>query len=337
MPAAEAQDVRSLRPAFTMLELLVVIAIVAILMALLVPAVQQARSTARRVQCANNLKQLGLAAHSFHDTNRAFPPARLILQVPRTLADVGSSIAIDEPTWPVRLLPFLEQSNAHDEWDEYATYTQQPASARNRALAVLLCPSRHTRGDASVPDEVVTITAVCGCPAGTQTVPGGAVIDSATNHGDLSPGAVGAPTDFYWGGYGTGVIISSCPAGDDTELQGDWLDKVRLMDVNDGTSNTLLIGEMHVPTKYNKSTPYNGPAYLGRYLTNFSRIAGPGVPLAHSSSDQRVNEFSFGSPHSGIVQFVLADGAVRQISTSISTPLLGRLSNRHDGLPVKGF
>ena len=118
------------RPGFSLPELLVVIAIIAILVALLLPAVQQARSAARRVQCANNLKQLALAAHSFHDANGAFPPARLILDAPRSLSDIGDSVALDEPTWPVRLLPYLEQTNVHQQWDEYATYGQQPASAR---------------------------------------------------------------------------------------------------------------------------------------------------------------------------------------------------------------
>lgn len=322
---------------FTMIELLVVSMIIAILSALLLPGVQQARSTARRVQCANNMKQLALAAHSFHDVNGAFPPARLILNIARALTDVGDSIGLDEPTWPIRLLPYLEQSNAHLLWEEYATYAQQPSSARNQALPVLLCPERHSAANAVIPDEVVNITAPCGCPAGIQTVPGGAIIDYAGNHGDLSTGAVNASSDFYWGGNGTGVIISSRPDGDEQAIEAAWLDKVRIADVTDGTSNTLMFGEMHVPRGRDRSTPYNGPAYLGRYLTNFSRIAGPGVPLAHSPVDQRAREFSFGSAHAGIVQFALADGSVRQINTAISTRLLGHLANRHDGQSTGTF
>lgn len=325
------------RSGFTLLELLVVVATIAILIALLLPAVQQARSSARRVQCANNLKQLGLAAHSFHDANDAFPPGRLILDVPRGLTNIGDSVALDEPSWPIRLLPYLEQKNAHEQWDEYATYGQHPASVRSRPLAVLLCPERHSTDNAVTPDEVVSLTAICGCPIGTQTVPGGAIIDYAACHGDLSPGAVNAPTDFYWGGNGTGVIISSRPAGTEAAIERDWLDKVRVADLVDGTSNTLLFGETHIPKGSNKSTPYNGPAFFGRYLTNFARIAGPGVPLAHSSTDQRANQYSFGSSHAGIVQFSLADGAVRAISTSISTRVLGSLANRKDGQTVGEF
>ena len=326
-----------LRPAFTLLEVLVVIAVIGVLLSLLVPGVQQVRAAARRIHCANNLKQLGLAAHLFHDTYGVFPPARLILDVKRTGLDIGNSVALDEASWPVHLLPYLDQANVYDEWDEYGTYLGQTPVARNRAIAVFLCPARHSVSEAVVPDEQIVITAACGCPAGLQTVPGGAIIDYAANHGDLSPGAVNAPTDFYWGGNGTGVLISSRPAGNQKTVEPDWLDKIGIVDVADGTSNTLLIGEPHIPEGSDKSTPYNGPAYFGRYLTNFARIGGPGVPLAHSSTDQRADQFSFGSSHVGFVQFALADGSGRQISTSTSTRVLGYLANRHDGQPAGGF
>jgi len=323
--------------AFTLIELLVVIAIVGILVALLLPGVQQARSAARRIQCLNNLKQLGLAAHSFHDTFDAFPPARLILHVPRLQNEAGTRVGMDEPTWLVRLLPFVEQTALHSQWDEYETYGQHSPAARNRAVSVYLCPERHSADAAVVGDKRITITAPCGCPAGTQLAPGGAVADYAANHGDLSPGAVNLPTDFYWGGNGTGVIISSRPVGDQTDIGRDWKDKVRLSDVTDGSSSTLMIGEQHVPRGEDLTTPYNGPAYFGRYLTNFSRIGGPGVPLAHHPDDQRANSYSFGCAHSGIVQFVLADGSARPVSTAISTRVLGNLANRHDGNTVGEF
>lgn len=320
-----------LRGGFSLIELLTVIAVISILIAMLLPAVQQARAAARRIHCSNNLKQLALAAHHFHDTHGALPPARLILDTPRTLADIGFSVALDEPSWPVRLLPYLEQSNFHDEWDEYQVYGDHSASVRNLALNSFLCPDRHNASNAVVPDQTVILTAACGCPLGLQTVPGGAIIDYVANLGDLSPGAVSAPTDFYWGGNGTGLLISSRPAGNATLIERDWLDRIRFADVTDGTSNTLLIGEPHVPVGNDNLTPYNGPAYFGRYLTNFARIAGPGVPLAHSPTDQRAGEFSFGSPHPGIVQFAFGDGSVQAINTSISTRILGRLANRKDG------
>ena len=327
----------SFRVGFTLIELLVVIAIIGILVSLLLPAVQQTRSAARRIQCSNNLKQLGLAAHSFHDTHGAFPPARLILDVPRGRNDQGTRVGMDEPSWLIRLLPYIEQANVHDQWDEYQTYGQNPAEARNHALGIFLCPSRHSADRAVVDDEVVRITAPCGCPSGTQVVPGGAIADYGANHGDLSPGALSRPTDFYWGGNGTGVIISSRPKGDETAIKRDWLDKIDTADVTDGLSNTLMIGELFIPRGEDMKTPYNGPAYFGRHLTNFARIGGPGVPLAHGPDDQRANLYSFGSLHDGIVQFALADGSVRPIATSVSTRVLGYLSNRRDGNTVGEF
>ncbi len=325
------------RNGFTLIELLVVIAIIGILVSLLLPAVQQARSAARRMQCSNNLKQLALAAHSFHDTYQAFPPARLILDAPRTQNDDATRIGMDEPSWLVRLLPFLEQSALHDSWDEYTVYGTHPASVRNQALSVFLCPERHSPDSAVAPDKTIRITSACGCPVGVQFAPGGAVADYVANHGDLSPGALGRSTDFYWGGNGTGVIVSSRPVGDETQIRRDWLDKIGMSDVSDGTSNTILIGEPHVPLDSDLTTPFNGPAYYGRHLTNFSRIGGPGVPMAHNRNDQRAGVYSFGSSHAGIVQFAMTDGSVRPVSTSLSTRVLGHLTNRTDGEAVSEF
>ena len=318
------------RSGFTIIELLVVIAIIGSLFALLLPAIQQARAAARKTQCANNLKQLGLATHSFYDIYSAFPPARLILDVPRFINPSGSYVCLDEPTWLVRLLPFVEQSALHEQWDEYKPYGLNPASAQSKPLPVFLCPDRHSADSAVSVGGTITIISPCGCPGVTHSVQGGAVADYAANHGDLSPGALNLPTDFYWGGNGTGVIVSSRPVGDVTDIGRDWKDKVRLKDITDGASNTLMIGEPHIPLGEENKTPYNGPAYFGRHLTNYARIAGPGVPLAHNNNDQRANLFSFGSPHSGVVQFTFADGSVRGISTSISTRVLGNLANRRD-------
>lgn len=188
------------RCGFTLIELLVVIAVISVLVALLLPAVQQARGAARRMHCANNLKQLGLAAHSFHDSFSALPPARLVLPVIRSAGATANLPGLDEPSWLVRLLPFIEESAFHSRWDEYATFANQDPSVQNVALPAFLCPERHSADDAVTETTVVKITAPCGCPAGTQTVVGGAISDYAGNHGDLSPGAIGEFSDFYWGG-----------------------------------------------------------------------------------------------------------------------------------------
>ena len=325
------------RGGFTLIELLVVIAVIGILIALLLPAVQQARAAARRSQCKNNLKQIGLALHNFHDTHQAFPPARLILNLTRLNDDMGLMTGMDEPSWLVWVMPYVEQSQLYHEFDTFAPYGAQPLTARNKPLSVYLCPDRHTADSAVTPTEQVNLVAPCGCVAGLQTVPGGAVADYVGNHGDLSPGASRLPTDFYWGGNGTGVLNSSRPKEVNGVVERDWIDKTRMADVTDGTSSTLMVGEPHIPRGQLGKTPYNGPAYFGRHLTNFSRIGGPGVPLAHHENDQRASLYSFGSPHAGVVQFCMSDGSVRAISTSISTTVLGDLTNRRDGAVVGDF
>jgi len=100
------------RRAFTLVELLVVIAIIGILVALLLPAVQAAREAARRAQCSNNLKQMGLAAHNYHDTFRSFPPG--------AITDGPCCSAKSRVNWAIALLPYMEQTSLYDEYDHDA-------------------------------------------------------------------------------------------------------------------------------------------------------------------------------------------------------------------------
>lgn len=318
------------RSGFTIIELLVVIAVVGILMALLLPAVQQAREAARATQCRNNLKQIGTATLNFHDTWNALPPGRLMYRPGATnLCGRGT------PTWFVRILPFLDAEPFYGQWGIIESVSNQSIDVRRRPLNVFLCPTRRGTENAFSPTKTVTMSASCGC-SGTVTFPGGATVDYAGNHGDLSPGARGFTSDFYFGGNGNGVIVSSrakCNGNDPV----DWIDKISIRDVTDGVSNTILAGELHIPHGKLNAVPENTSGYNGWHLSASMRIGGPGVPIAPSSNYQDSRLYSFGSWHHGGCNFVISDGSVRTVANGIDTTTLGRLCNRADDQPISAF
>lgn len=334
MPSPTRTDRCSVFPrgGFTLIELLVVIAIVGVLIALLLPAVQQARAAARVTECRSHLRQLALATHNFHDTFLVFPPASL---KPRPGDAAEFTCGGTEPSWPIRLLPYVERSAQFADWNLSRPFETHSSQVRSRSVPLYLCPSRRGSGQAVASDQTVTFTMPCGC-TGTTTMPGGATIDFGANLGDPSPGLTGSASDLYWGGNGTGVMIVSrpdCRSGQPV----NWVDPIRVRDITDGMSQTFLFGEMHIPRGHTNATPFNGPAYNGNHFASFARIAGPGFPLLSPDREDELASFHFGSWHHGFVQFALADGSVRSISNSISTSLLGRLAHRADGTPVGEF
>ena len=303
--------IQATRKGFTLIELLVVIAIIAILISLLVPAVQKVREAAARTQCANNLKQFGLATHNYHNVAKALPPSRL---------DYDGGV-----TWCVLLLPYLEQGPFFGEWDLTQEYYEQPASVRATAVALFFCPARRTPGSTPLSSGVDHPES-----GWTSTDFPGALGDYACCEGDNSNGQFNTPN-------ADGAMIladyvnSSGWEGPWTILR--WHSRTKFSTITDGISNTFLIGEKHVKRgAWGKSTG-DGCLWNGDPENqNSGRVAGNSYLLAHSPNDNY--NIQFGSYHPNVCQFVFCDGSVRAIPTSIDGTTLSRLAVRNDGQPV---
>ena len=317
MKSHRSRKLIPVRSGFTLIELLVVIAIIAILIALLLPAVQQAREAARRSQCKNNLKQIGLAVQNFHDVKGTLPSSRLGPQ---------------HASWVVQILPYLDQVSLYKQWNLNDTYYLQKASARTTSVPMLYCPSRRTPS-LSTQFEISST----GLPD-TQQYPG-ALGDFAANGGAHVDAIVDNPLC-------SGVM---CQA--QSQLSGSQIvntqSRTGMRDLKDGTSHVFLVGEKHVPeSKFGQSGPSwgDGSIYNGDFPRNYNRLAGrdvvgqPRFKLAANGEDLSGPwHCRFGSHHPGVCQFVFADGHVATLNVSVDIDVLHKLAVRNDGKPVEDF
>jgi len=310
---------------FTLLELLVVITIIGILTALLLPAVQAAREAGRRMQCSNNLKQIGLGVHSFHEARRAIPPAHL-----------NGCGAV---SWAVLIMPHVEMQTVIDKIDLTHSWYSMPHDIVAGQVPLYYCPSRG---------RLVWLSKDVNARYGYNHPDGGALADYAISAGD------GSHYPWYYqlgypDGIGLGVayrpdFISGAftPPGDSGNIYSGWSLMMKFAHVHDGLSSTLLIGEKFVHPDHQGRTYWgDGTFWSGDLHSPTTRVAGPGYPLAQSDADPAVLpdylHMPFGGPHtSGICQFVFCDGRVRELSPSINTTVLGNLANREDGNVIPG-
>jgi prepilin-type N-terminal cleavage/methylation domain-containing protein len=308
--------------AFTLIELLVVIAIIAILIGLLLPAVQKVREAAARMQCANNLKQIGLGCHNYNDSVGFLPPAL---------------IADHWGTWAVLILPYIEQQNGYNLWNIQTQFYQQTTAAQQLQVKTYYCPARRAPTQLSSPGDKPDN----GVPS-SNTYPG-ALSDYAGCAGNLA--SYSAPINPIWldSPMAPGTIVSSnvcLPNSGGVVGSGAaatvpmFKGQVTLTGITDGTSNTLLVGEKQVPTVNFGVSVGDGSIYCGDHEWNYTRAVGPTVPLAAGPTDTTSWQNKFGSNHTGVVQFVLADGSVRSLATSTDTTVLGGLATRNGGEAV---
>jgi type II secretory pathway pseudopilin PulG len=284
----------------------VVLAILAMLMALLLPAVQKVREAAARASCGNNLKQIGLAMQMYHNDHNKLPPNRL--------SDLHA-------TWAVLILPYLEQRNLHARWDLVNTYYGQSDVARMTAVSTYFCPSRRS----------------------PQTPP---LVSVAGDQDDDTGPGLGPHTPGALGDYGTCTGTDNCDGCDcdgqtyngafraAINQYGQPLGSITFNQITDGLSNTLFVGDKHVLLNSFGYGVLDCSLYNGDYWMCSSRSVGPNYRLAQSPTDKVIG---FGGYHPGICQFVLGDGSVRSISIGTDPNTLALLANIADGQPIPDY
>lgn len=335
------------RSAFTLIELLVVIAIIAILIALLLPAVQQAREAARRSQCKNNLKQIGLAAHNFHDVYNGLPPL---------------SVGPERGTFWQMILPYMDQTNLYELFNggnaltggdntslwrgQQGNWDDLNSGERNKTqVSGYFCPSRRASGIKN---------------GGRSRGPLGDYATTNLRRNLTAAGLPSASEDGWWSHYnpcngthannnkGAIVVARSEDCGASGDLRWElWKPRTAFRDITDGTSNTFMVGEKHVTQRgFGRCCGGGANNSDGSWISvtgswreynvsrNITKRFGKGP---NDLTGDPARGYGFGSWHTGMIQFLMCDGAVKNISLNIDEGTKNRLGHRSDGQPVGEF
>ena len=346
------------RAAFTLIELLVVIAIIAVLIALLLPAVQQAREAARRSQCKNNLKQMGLAVQNHHDTYLRFPPGGAMDQEPFGKGPTGAANGSGWGScWMVYILPYVDQGAMFKKWQfpgsSGAFNANNLAATDGKVLTVFHCPSS-------------TMDLMC-----TRNQPGNAPGVTTADYAGISGAAPGLIPGFnetrFNDGNPAGLPCGGIVSGGGVLFPNS---KMNFRDLRDGSSNVIVISEdsdfifdnTGAPRDWRVSQPWGwiigpksaaSPPLFGnhgadnrasntitiRYGINQKRgwannVAGTGVGQTGNCIS---NNMPLNSPHTGGVHALMGDGTVRFLSNSLPLAVLANLATRDDKVPLGEF
>jgi len=289
------------RSAFTLIELLVVIAIIAILIALLVPAVQKVRAAAARTQCANNIKQLGLGVHAYHDSYK---------RIPSNAKTVSYSWGSDSTqpgathwSWIARVLPYIEQGPLASQYNIPSGTLGQAQAGLAQIIPVLLCPAATNVPNpatdwANISGISMGLTNYRGCSGSNWGVNTGSSFTTAFPVADVDPVLGKDGLD-----HGNGIFYRT-----------DGNRKLTFQKISDGTSNTFMIGEsMHSFDQHCGGWPY--PNYVNGTCA---------IPLNYADAgngpNNWPNRYSFQSKHEGGANFCFADGGVRYVTNSVNLP-----------------
>ncbi|QDT63877.1 DUF1559 domain-containing protein [Calycomorphotria hydatis] len=351
---------RHKRRGFTLIELLVVIAIIAILIALLLPAVQQAREAARRSQCQNNLKQLGLAMHNYHDAHRTFPPGLMPTMAsgyrdnpndPRALC-ASSGVANNDSgwTWSAMLYPYMELVNLYETIGIGQQSTQQLAaqlsrtgneitSAFQQQLPTLQCPSDpkpqfheyvslfKTNG------RMQTGTGALSSPNSQFEMP---IVNYVVSHSTRGIHPINITSPYTTSGSPANAL---CRIDEYDGVFGVW-SRTRIRDITDGTSNTILVGEKaygRVLRDSDRSLSLGGTAHVAGVSRGsepwgnayWGAVAMVGInPNADFDGSNTITDIElfnarhmYQSLHVGGSQFLFADGSVHFLGETIDQNL----------------
>lgn len=311
---------------FTLVELLVVIAIIGILIALLLPAVQAAREAARRVNCTNNLKQIGLALHIYHDSAGRMPAGWMGVN--------GNAHAVNGPTgwgWAAAILPNMEQAAfAQDTLHQELSISSTPDNEVARATIIpgFRCPSDKGKDTSDINGMTIATSNYVGVFGGYDP--------TGTTSGATSGNLI--------------LILSNAASTTGAQAKGNGAfyhnSRVSFRDMIDGTSNTLVVGEratIEVPNTSPLETYYStwvgnvgagGSSYdyiprcLGAALTSPN-------PEPETTNSYFRQEFS--SPHAGVAQFLLGDGSVRTVDDEIDATLYRGICTVNGGEQVSQY